>query len=266
MISKYTATSFILFLAILIAPDIALARKAETMLVPTRIVIEDGQKFFSMIIKNNGDATGQYTIEAIDMDMKEDGSIVETPTGTPAPYSAVPFVHLSPRSVTLSPGKNQTVRILLKTPKVMEAGEYRSHVKVRVVDDSVEDNQALSNKDATIKIKANLVLVIPLIIRHGKTSYTTSISDARIANNTLSFYIHRDGNRSTMGDVKVFQNQGGKMVDVGTLDGVPVYRGTARRYVSLPLTNLRGNGELRIQYNKQATEGTGAMAEAVVHP
>ena len=91
----------ILFLTIFTAPEFAMARKAETMIVPTRIVIENGQKFFSMIIKNNGDATGQYTIDTIDMEMKEDGSIVEVPAGTPAPYSAAPFVHMSPRSVTL---------------------------------------------------------------------------------------------------------------------------------------------------------------------
>lgn len=238
----------------------AFANRAQTLILPQRIIMNNSDRFATMLVKNAGDATGQFRIDVIDMDMKEDGTINELPQGTPpTEFSAIPIVRLSPRSVTLKPGEGQTVRILLRKPEGLADGEYRSHVKVSIINDNVDgidDGQPKPMLSVTPKI----VLIIPLIVRSGQTSFTSSLSEPKIIRNSdgtsaLSIYIGREGNRSSMGDLKIFQN--GR--EVGSLVGVPVYRPTARRLVRVPLTGASG-GPLTIRYMQQASETTGTPA------
>jgi hypothetical protein len=51
----------------------------------------------------------------------------------------------------------------------LPAGEYRSHLWVKIIDDNVEASTAAANPDNTKKqaqilFKANLVLIIPVIV------------------------------------------------------------------------------------------------------
>jgi hypothetical protein len=51
----------------------------------------------------------------------------------------------------------------------LPAGEYRSHLRVKIIDDNVEASTAAANPDNTKKqaqilFKANLVLIIPVIV------------------------------------------------------------------------------------------------------
>jgi hypothetical protein len=246
----------------------AFANKAETMLIPTRVVMENGQRYATLVVKNTGDASGQYTIETVDMVMHEDGSVTEVPEGETPQFPAAPLVHISPRSVTLKPGEDQTVRILVRKPETLEAGEYRSHIKVRVVNDNVEQTEAPPTGDAAaIQIRANLVLVIPLIVRNGETSVKATLTEPHLTTNPetgerqLDVYINREGNLSTMGNLKVYRDG----TEVAALDGVPVYRPTARRIAHIPFKDVQGNGPFTIRYLQQDVEGPSAvMAETTL--
>lgn len=267
---RFLKISAICLVALLCFPAQGWARKAETMLLPTRIVMDNGQRFATLVIKNSGDASGEYTISTVDMKMNEDGSIVEIPEGTTPDFPAAPLVHIAPRSITLPPGTSQTVRILLRKPEGLEPGEYRSHIRVRVVNDNVEDSEdSAKPENARIQVRANLVLVIPLIVRNGQTEFKAGITEAHVVpaadgGQALDFYITREGNRSVMGDVKVTQVQNGAAVQVGELAGVPVYRPTARRLVHVPLSGLHGTSGLTVQYRAQESEGSGVLAESQV--
>lgn len=266
--------SLFLALALLIAgvSSPALANRAETMLIPTRIVIDKGDRYATLVLKNTGNATGQYEITTVDMRMNEDGSIVEIPEGETPDFPATPLVHVAPRSVTVASGASQTIRILVRQPEGIEAGEYRSHIKVRVVNDNVEAGGAAKPEQGSIEVRANLVLVIPLILRVGETSFKASLSDPQLrtapegGSRFIEVYLNREGNRSSMGDFKVLQNRNGALVEVASLDGVPVYRPTARRVVNIPLTGPLGTGPLTIRYQQQESEGSAVLAETTLNP
>ena len=242
------------------------ANRAETTILPQRLVLEQGDRFVSLIVKNSGTATGQYTTEIIDMDMNEDGTITPAEADKPrGSFSAIPYVHLAPRSFTLAPDAYQTVRAIVRRPEGMPAGEYRSHIRVRLVNDDVDATPPADNQK--IIVKANLVMIVPLIVRQGETSFAASLSSPKIipapgGGRMLELYIERTGNRSAEGDLKVFQSQSGILKEIAAINGLPVYHETARRLVRIQLPASAENGQLTIRYQRQSGEAIEVLAEA----
>ena len=253
------------------------AGNAEVTMLPTRVIMDNADRFATVTVKNTGEATGNFTTELADMQMKEDGMVVPLDEGKTDPYSALPYVHLAPRSFTLKPGESQNVRLLLRKPEGLAPGEYRSHLKVRLADDNVENTQAppAGKKVTGIAVKTNLVLVIPVIFRHGDTTLSMKIAEPKLTHDTqgkpeLDLYLAREGNRSSMGDITVnyVPAGGGKPVLVKSFPGVPVYRPTARRFVAVPLDVPAGvslsSGSLDIIYAAQEKEGGKQLAETAL--
>jgi hypothetical protein len=267
---------FCLFLAAaILMPQASWAKNAEIMMLPTRVVMEKNDRFSTVVIKNTGDATGDFNIDLVDMKMEETGMVVPYASGETPAYSAIPYIHIAPKSVTLKPGESQNVRLLLRKPENMEPGEYRSHVKVRLVNDNADEPKDPATKDAVISVKANLVIVIPVIVRNGDTSLTMGIEQPRLGRDaagrpTVEMYLTRQGNRSSMGDISVTCAQGGGSPQViKFFPGVSVYRPTQRRFISVPLdetpagVNL-SSCNLGVSYAAQQKEGGGKLAEATI--
>lgn len=269
--NRQTLLSLTLALAVMMAPSFAMANKPQTMLLPTRVVIDNNERFASVHLKNSGDAPGNYTVDLVDMRMDEGGAISEFPEGEKDEFSAIPLIRLSPRSITLQAGETQTIRLVVRKPEGLADGEYRSHIKVRIVSDEAAPAAPATNPDQrSISVKANLVMVIPMIVRIGETHFTSSLSEPRIVRNRetgeakLDVYLGREGNRSSMGNLVVTQRQGGRDVEVGALRGIAVYRPTARRLAHVPLHDLQGESGLTIRYTQPADDGGAVLAETTL--
>ena len=255
------------------------AKQAQVLLYPTRLVLENNERNAVFGIKNTGNATGGYRVELVDMHMGEEGSVEQLKAEQTEPFSARKFIRISPRSITLEPGQDQNIRILIRSPESLEAGEYRTHVKVTLVENNLyareEEAKDSPTKDITVTIKPRLSLIVPLIIRHGETRYSTTIEKASVryvidAKGKKSPYadlvLTRKGNRSSMGDIDIdYINEQGKRYKIKHLVGLPIYRPTERRKISLPLEVpsglVIGKGTLHITYRAQESEGGAVLAE-----
>jgi len=265
--------------AVFFLPTAATAKQAQLLLYPTRIVLDNNERTAALTLKNTGDASGTYRAELIEMNMSEN-SIDEIPEGQPAPYSAKKLLRISPRSITLAPGEEQDIRLLIRKPANTEDGEYRSHLKITMTESNVEEAAAREanptvTKGVTIAVRPRLSLVIPVIIRYGKTSYTIKIISAKLhydkdetgkKHPSVDVVLLRDGNRSSMGDLDItYINEAGKQTLVKHMAGIPVYRPTDRRNVSIPLDVPNGTtiqkGSLHVVYRAQEKEGSGIIAE-----
>ena len=169
------------------------------------------------------------------------------------------------RLAGLAPDAYQTVRAIVRRPEGMPAGEYRSHIRVRLVNDDVDATPPADNQK--IIVKANLVMIVPLIVRQGETSFAASLSSPKIipapgGGRMLELYIERTGNRSAEGDLKVFQSQSGILKEIAAINGLPVYHETARRLVRIQLPASAENGQLTIRYQRQSGEAIEVLAEA----
>jgi hypothetical protein len=261
---------FLVFAVLL--PQASWANKAEVMVFPTRVVIEKNDRYSTIVIKNAGDAPGEFTMDLVDMKMLETGIVAPYDQSETPQYSAIPYTHIAPKSMTLKPGETQNVRVLLRRPENMEPGEYRAHIKIRIVNDNADQPANKTGKGAGISVKTNLVIVIPVIVRNGETTLSMGIDQPRLAydakgNPSLNMFLTRDGNRSSMGDISVTCSQGGGPPQVIKFyPGVAVYRPTARRSVSVPLDETPKGVNLSqckfgIVYAAQEKEGGKKLAE-----
>ena len=263
----------LLLLAGLLTPQpLWAAGHAEVMMLPTRVVMENKDRYATVVIKNVGQAAGNFSVGLIDMQMQETGMVVPVEEGKTAEYSAIPYVRVAPRSMTLQPGASQNVRLMLRLPEDLEPGEYRAHLKVRVENEDVDaTGEPAQPHDVSIAVKAHLVLIIPVIFRHGDTSVSVQIDSPSLTRDAtgapaLEMYLAREGNQSAMGDISIshVSADGGTQL-LKFFPGVPVYRPTARRLVSIPLEIPSGvslsSGSLHITYAAQEKEGGNLLAE-----
>ena len=248
------------------------------MVSPTRIVFEDGEKTRQVNLINNGTEAGRFRISFVRRKMTPDGKFAEVDKNEPGLY-ADEFIRYSPRQVTLQPGQSQTVRLMLRKKRDMADGEYRSHLLFQSLPDpAASDINRLSGGDSSglsVQLIPVIGITIPVIIRHGRLESTVTLSDFRIRQNntvrstsTLAMQIHRDGDSSSYGDIRVhFTPRDGTPVTVGQLNGVAVYTPLTSRSLDIRLRTPPGlalsNGELRITYLKPGEdEKSGLLAES----
>ena len=180
--------------------------------------------------------------------------------------------------MTIEPDQDQNIRIIIRRPAGLEDGEYRAHIKVTMLEDKVELEKegGIQNTQTNVLVdsKQRLSITIPLIIRYGKPEYKISIADAKIRYSLspkgkktpyADFILIRQGNRSSMGDFDIeYINTKGTRSLLRHYVGVPVYRPTERRKVSIPLEVPEGvtlgKGTLRITYKAQEKEGSTVLA------
>jgi hypothetical protein len=274
---------FLLLAMTTLCPQISWAgQRAEVMVLPTRIVMENKDRYTTVIIKNTGDATGNFSVDMIDMTMQEDGMVVPLEKGGGDPYSAIPYLRIAPKSMVLKPGEAQNVRIMLRKPEGLQPGEYRSHIRVKIENDNVEPSRSPGKeatqapkapKESQITVKTNLVLIIPVIVRNGETSLSLWMASPKIIRSAkgvpaLKVTLLRQGNRSSMGDFNVTYNApGGKPQIIKRFPGIPVYRSVNQRTVLIPMDDIPkginlSTGKLDITYSAQEKEGGKKLAQA----
>lgn len=252
---------------------------AGLMLYPTRIVLESKARSAQVELINNGDKAETYRIGIFNRRMTETGDIVAADKAQAGELFADDLLRYSPRQVTLQPGKSQTVRIMVRKPAGLATGEYRSHLQFDRVADTAGaanlENLAKPEKgEIAIVLEALVGASIPVIVRHGETRVSTTLTDLTLESAPgkdkallLSFTINRDGTRSVYGDlVATFTPAGGRSLEVAKVSGVAVYVPNARRKSKLPLQLPAGTalqkGTLTLRYHERPEAGGKVMAEA----
>jgi hypothetical protein len=120
---------------------------------------------------------------------------------------------------------------------------------------------------------------IPVILRHGDTQASVSLSNLKLewSGNSaatasapeLMFTMNRSGTRSVFGDLMAtFTARNGATVELAKMGGVAVYVPNALRRVRMPLTLPKGvdtsGGTLKLVYRERADAGLRVLAEAVL--
>ncbi|MDB5930068.1 MAG: hypothetical protein JWR60_1775, partial [Polaromonas sp.] len=220
-------------LALCLAAPLTLA---DLALFPTRIVLEKNQRAAQVELMNNGTAPETYRINLVNRRMGEAGEFLPLDAPGPGELFADPLLRYSPRQVTVHPGTSQTVRILVRKPANLAPGEYRSHLQFdRVADSagasSIEQAGKTDGKAIGVVITALVGASIPVIVRHGETDMSVTLSGLALlpaatgdAAPALGFQINRSGSRSVYGDLSVrFMPQGGAPVELAKAGALAVY-------------------------------------------
>lgn len=253
---------------------------AEIMLYPTRVVIDGAKRSAQVEIINRGEEAETYRIGIMNRRMTELGEIVPADAALPGEQFADEMVRYTPRQVTLQPGASQTIRISIRKPADLAAGEYRSHLQFDRIADAagsadLESAAAEPAAGVSIVLQTLIGASIPVIVRHGETNASVALESLKLEPGRngippeLSFTFRREGNRSVYGDVVATYTAPGKQpVEIGGATGVAVYVPNAERKALLPLNlpegvTLRG-GEIRVSYHERPEAGGALIAQAAI--
>ena len=245
---------------------------------PTRIVLEGRTRSAEVTLINRGTAPVTYRISFKNMRMLEDGSFEDIDVPGPGERFADKMIRYAPRRVVLEPGVTQAVRLLVRKPRDLAPGEYRSHLLFQAIPppSSGEDIEALELEEGQIRVQIRTIfgISIPVIVRHGKVSASVALSDLSLRPAEMpgepplvAFRLNRSGDRSVYGDVAVtFKPNGGGETEVGLIRGLAVYTPNENRTVRVRLRPPDGvelkRGRLDVAYRARVEEGGTVLAEA----
>ncbi len=266
--NSYLCVSAPVFFASLLALlAVSVPANAESILqvLPTRVVLEGPLRSKTVTLINRGDEDGNYRMFFRNIRANERGEFSEVIEPIAGELFSEKMVRFSPRRITVPARSKQSIRVVLRKPKDLADGEYRSHMVFRKLpaQNSVLDKEAGEN-EVGFTLRPIVEVTIPVIVRHGELAAELTLSDAKILpvddiQKNIEFTIHRDGNRSLYGDVDAWWvTADGEKKNVGMARGVSVYVPNDKRIFKMPLDAgekaLRG-GKILLEYKEDSTYG-----------
>ncbi len=235
--------------------------EANLTIAPTRVLLTDRERSTTVTVANPTTQTRTYRIEWLVQRMNENGTYTPFEPG-PNEVTLSSMIRHSPKRVTVPAGGHQKVRLQLRAPADLPAGEYRSHLlfKVEPLAPSERDD-ADSGAGATVKVHVNLSFSIPVIYRRGSAEANISLEEIAFQRTDKGEYqmvvlLSRSGDSSSFGRIEIYLNRGGNSREelVGQLRSVSVFADSPRRRLSIPLSiDALGAGDVvRFIYKGEA--------------
>lgn len=271
------ARTLLLVSVILMAVPLALSAQGpgDLLVTPTRAVFENNKRFETLTLINRGADSMSYRIEVVQYRMTATGELERIASPDPGQLVATDFIKFFPREVTLAPGGSQNVRVQIRVPENLAAGEYRSHLYFRGVPRQASADSAVDSSGAEFAVKMTAVygVTIPVIVRNGALNAAVRLDSLRLipAGPTrramLSMQFLRDGTQSVAGMVRVtYIPPAGDAVEVAAIGGVAVYTPNRNRGFTVALRTPPGlelkGGRLRVEYESSSDASATLLASA----
>lgn len=152
------------------------------------------------------------------------------PAGAP---SALPWLRAYPRRLVLAPGESQVVRVIVRPPAGIAAGEYWARLVVNAVPQvpAVEQTRG----EATMRLRIGTRIVGGLHFRVGRPSTSVSVERASAArdgdNVNLTLDLARGGNAAFIGRLRArLLDASGAVVGKEHVEPVTIYQGLRWRF------------------------------------
>ncbi len=248
---------------------------AGLMLNPTRVVFTKNGRAAQVELINSDSTPATYRISLVNRRMSENGDFTSVATAGPDDRFADAMLSFSPRQVTLLPGSAQVVRVMLRKPDALAAGEYRSHLHFEKLADSSAatsvEQQGAGAQQIGVVLKSLIGASIPVIVRHQTESASVTLGALALQKNSqgaqLVFQIARSGDSSVYGDISAaFTPQGGAEQVLARAAGVAIYTPNPLRKASLAMpagVNL-ARGTVHLRFRERAEAGGALLAEATL--
>jgi hypothetical protein len=262
----------------LLAPAAPALASGNLMVTPTRVVLADSQRGTVLSLVNTGTEATTYRISLVFRRMTAAGELETIPQPGPAEDLAAHMVRYSPREVTLAPGVTQNVRVQIRRPADLPAGEYRVHMLFLEVPPAENGNNTIGAlngqkpKDVAVKLTQIYGVSIPLIMRHGTTKADISFSDLAIQPpakagepSVLAVKLHRGGNRSVYGEcTATLLGKDGSETEVAHLSNVAIYTPLEGRTIRMAVKPPAGplSGRIRLSFKETSPAADKLLAEA----
>lgn len=219
------------------------------MMTPVRAIFSDRQRSMNLSISNPSKHSIRYTISLVTMRKGNDGKFFFVTDETEEEKLVKGMIRYSPRLATIEPGKRQVVKLMLRKPKDLPAGEYQTRIRFTPLRENKKIAQADRELSANSLIDIDMIVssTFPIIIQHGV--------DAEISTESVSFKqfpstpsgiaaavkFSRNGNCSAFGNVFLKYKPKGKGKDtrnIGQAQGLAIYIPDTEKTMTIPLKNI----------------------------
>lgn len=219
--------------------------QAVLMITPFRVVLDEKTRTAEVTLLNTTEVTNVYRMSWQDKEQTSLGSYVNVEMAEENKHGVSEMVRQSPRKVTIEPGKYQRIRLRLRIPSDLPDGEYRSHLVMKMVDEDVKKKEEVREEvnEVMVRLTAKMSFSIPIMVRKGQNNSTASISTMDLDTSEpnkpkLTVGLAHSGEYSSYGSVKVYMKNGarGDVVEIADVGNVALFRETALRELTVPLT------------------------------
>ena len=224
---------------------------ASLMITPLRASFFDDKRSEEVILVNASDEIKSYRLEWVEQASLPEGGYRPLNAQEAANFpTASKFLRYSPRQVTLKPGESQVIKLVLRKPNNLPAGEYRSHLRFRAIPKNV-------TPEAGINVYAVMSFSIPVIVKQGAKQAQASLDGLSISalngKPQLRAAISRKGANSVIGNIQLFYKPVGsaKELEVARYNDFSIYPEVSQSQLSLINTAempAQLNGTLRLEY------------------
>lgn len=242
---------------------------ASLLISPTRLAFNERERSAKVFLMNTSSETKTYRLEFQQQTQLPDGRYQSLSKEELVSFNdASRMLRFSPRQVTLAPGERQQVRIAVRRPKELAAGEYRSHLLLSALPGTKEQKQT---GGVGIQLNLRLSFSIPVIVRSGGLDATATFAQVKLNKEAhtpratgVSFTLNRTGLHSTFGNLKAiwYPHDGSEARQVATLNNVAVFHENKQRLIELPFHDaISQDGTLHLIYQGDDEFGDRTLAE-----
>lgn len=188
---------------------------ANLLINPTRTEFSPSARTADVTLINTSKVTTTYRLAWAEKKAKTNGGYEDLTAAEAANFPiASKMLRFSPKQVTLKAGERQTVKLAIRRPQNLTAGEYRSHLLFKALPPTNAEEGLDPNASATA---INLVVsfAIPVVIQQGALNYQMTMNDAHINYNpskkdgSVAVNISRSGQHSVIGNINAYWTPNG---------------------------------------------------------
>ena len=231
---------------------------ADLTITPVRVVFEGRDRSAVVELINETDHVNTYRMTWVHMKAKPEGGyeMDNLKQEDKNPFSVDSMVVFTPRQVTIEPHGHQIVRLSLRRPENLPAGEYRAHMAMTRMANEEKHPQDPAAEGVELSMNVNLGFSIPVIVRSGDDKdlkISLNAPKLQIGPNKkpeLYIQVNRDaGKFSSYGTLKVsWQPPKGAEKEIGVLSNVALFPELPQRQVIIPLRDNPTSGSLKVVY------------------
>jgi fimbrial chaperone protein len=181
---------------------------ANLLINPTRVQFNPDTRTADITLINTSEVTTTYRLEWSEKKANATGGYTEL---TPAEAARFPtasgMLRYSPRQVTLKPKERQTIKVAVRRPQGLAAGEYRSHLMFKALPPNKEVSPQAA---AATNIHIVLNFAIPVVVQQGELTHQMAVERAAIRYNpqqktgSVDVELIRSGLHSAMGNLNAY--------------------------------------------------------------
>lgn len=244
----------------------AVPARADLTIMPLRITFGDRDRSAEVNLGNSSNVTNTYRMEWLHNRATPEGTYERLEEPLDPRFNPEEHIVFSPRQVTITPGGQQRIRLSLRRPADLPAGEYRGHFLMRKVSDNsrTAPGRGPNENLSSLQVNVNLGFSVPVIVRVGPYDAQVKMSDIQLlpppapnAGPRMALKLNRTGKHSAVGRVLIFWTPpGGREEQIGVLNNVNVFHEVTQRHINVGLTVDRplNAGTLRIVYEGTDSE------------